>query len=444
MQMDLPSMIFQRLQQFRQTIYDLLGRGKDVLFELMDAALTTSEVTSLVRLSQSPLFRRQWASIYSALKAARLPRKRLMKQLLAEIPCERAPLLAGDASLWPRPEAKTLKDRTFGRGSRGGIRVGQSYSTLAWIPEAEGSWALPLQHERITSFETPGSKGAFQLKQVCRFLPVRPLVAYDRAYGNGRFVNATAEVEADLLLRLAGNRCVWGTPPPYSGRGAPRKHGVKFKLSAPETWPVADETITVDDPKLGQVKVTRWHNYHFRNSPKRPMDILRVEVLQPKGRRRKFKPLWLAWVREKLLPLEQLWKQYLRRFALEHWYRLAKQRLHWTLPQVTTQSAMDAWSNLIVLMSWQLWLARDECSDSPLPWQAAQDKLSPGRVAQAFAVILAAIGTPAKAPKTRGKAPGWPKDKPRTPRPRYPIVKKRASRRKKSVTSPSSNQSKVA
>ncbi len=98
MQMDLPSMIFQRLKQFRQTIYDLLGRGKDVLFELMDAALTTSEVTSLVRLSQSPLFRRQWASIYSALKAARLPRKKLMKQLLAEIPCERAPLLAGDAS----------------------------------------------------------------------------------------------------------------------------------------------------------------------------------------------------------------------------------------------------------------------------------------------------------------------------------------------------------
>ena len=444
MQMDLPSMIFQRLKQFRQTIYELLGRGKDVLFELMDAALTTSEVTSLVRLSQSPLFRRQWGSIYSALKAARLPRKKLMKQLLAEIPCERAPLLAGDASLWHRPEAKTLKDRTFGRGGRGSISVGQSYSTLAWIPEAEGSWALPLQHERITSFETPGSKGAFQLKQVCRYLPVRPLVAYDRAYGNGRFVNATAEVEADLLLRLAGNRCVWGAPPQYSGRGAPRKHGGKFKFSTPETWPVADETIEVDDPKLGQVKVTRWHNYHFRNSPQRPMDILRVEVLQPKGRRRKFKPLWLAWVRETLLPLAQLWKKYLRRFALEHWYRLAKQRLHWTLPQVTTQSAMDAWSHLIVLMSWQLWLARDECSDSPLPWQAAQDKLSPGRVAQAFAVILAAIGTPAKVPKPRGKAPGWPPDKPRTPRTRYPNVKKRAAKRKKSVQSPSSTQPRAA
>ncbi len=437
-------MIFQRLQQFRQTLYDLLGRGKDTLFELMDAVLTSPEVTSLVRFSQSPLFRRQWPSLYSALKTARIPRLKRMKQLLAEVPCDEQPLLAGDTTVWPRPEAKTLKERTFHWGGSGSIGVGQSYSTLAWVPEAEGSWALPLRHERITSFETPVSKGSFQLKQVCRHLPVRPLATYDRAFGNGHFVNATAEVEADLLLRLASNRCVWGAPPPYSGRGAPRKHGVKFKFNDPQTWPVGDETLEVDDPKLGRVKVSRWHTYHFRNSPQRPMDILRVEVVQPKGRRRKFKPLWLAWVRQSLMPLERLWNKYLRRFALEHWYRFAKQRLHWTVPQLTTQSALDAWSDLVVLMSWQLWLARDECVDTPLPWQAAQDKLSPGRVAQAFAVILAAIGTPAKAPKPRGKAPGWPKDKPRRPRPRYPIVKKRASRRKKSAISPRSPQTKVA
>jgi hypothetical protein len=51
----------------------------------------------------------------------------------------------------------------------------QSYSTLAWIPEMSGSWALPLKHERITSFETPVSKAAFQLKQVTEQLCIRPL-----------------------------------------------------------------------------------------------------------------------------------------------------------------------------------------------------------------------------------------------------------------------------
>jgi hypothetical protein len=35
------------------------------------------------------------------------------------------------------------------------VTVGYGYSTLAWIPEAEGSWALPLLHERITSWDSP-------------------------------------------------------------------------------------------------------------------------------------------------------------------------------------------------------------------------------------------------------------------------------------------------
>jgi len=54
----------------------------------------------------------------------------------------------------------------------------------------------------------------------------------------------------------------------------------------------------------------------------------------------------------------------------------------------------------------QLWLAREDGSDHPLPWQSPQDALSPGRVAQAFATILVAIGAPACAPRRRGQAPG--------------------------------------
>jgi len=65
-------------------------------------------------------------------------------------------------------------------------------------------------------------------------------------------VQATEKIEADLLLRLASNRCVWGTPDTYKGRGAPRKHGHKFKFNDPETWPEATETLEVEDPKVGK------------------------------------------------------------------------------------------------------------------------------------------------------------------------------------------------
>ncbi|MBF2066942.1 MAG: hypothetical protein IGS39_21365 [Calothrix sp. C42_A2020_038] len=51
------------------------------------------------------------------------------------------------------------------------VGVGEGYSTIAWVPEASGSWALPLRHERITSYENPIDKAAWQLKQVCRNLP---------------------------------------------------------------------------------------------------------------------------------------------------------------------------------------------------------------------------------------------------------------------------------
>ena len=437
-------MIFEQLQEFRQALYDTLGNSRDALFDLMDAVLVSACIPSFVSLSQSPVFRREWSSTYAALQDSQLSRTKVLKLLVKEIPTQEQPVLAGDLSRWQRPAAKSLKDRTLSGKEGSAITAGHSYSTLAWIPEAAGSWAIPLCHERLTSFETPARRAAFQLKQVTRQLSVRPLAVYDRGYGNASFVNQTAEIEADLLLRLASNRCVYGAPPPYPGRGAPAKHGHKMKLNDPQSWSLPTETVEVDDPKLGRVRVTRWSGYHFRQSAQRPMEIIRVEVLESRDGKRRFAPLWLAWLGETMPPLETLWRSYLRRFAIEHWYRFAKQRLYWTHPQFTSLPASERWSSLMPLLSWQLWLARQDCRDHPLPWQSPQEVLSPGRVAQAFASILAAIGTPALPPKPRGKSPGRAQGEKPSPRPRYPTVKKRASKRKKSEQSLSGSQPGVA
>ncbi len=429
--LNLTSMIFEHLSQFRQSLYGQLGKAKDAVFELMDAVLVSASISSFVSLSQSPVFRRRWPSTYAALHDSRLPQSKLLRQTIAQVETSEQPILAGDRTFWPRRDAKTLRERMFEHNHGAHPTVGHSYSTLAWIPEASGSWALPLRQERISSFETPSKRAAFQLQQVVRQLGVRPLAVYDRGYGNARFVNLTDGIEADLLLRLATNRVVYGPAPAYGGRGAPRKHGVKFKLNDPTTWPVADETIVVEDPQYGQLQIMRWSGFHFKQSPQRPMEIIRVEVLTPVGHKRKFQPLWLAWLGQTLPALQTIWRTYLRRFALEHWYRFAKQRLHWTQPQLSSVKATERWSLLVVLMSWQLWLARNECLDHPLPWQRVHDKLSPGRTAQAFASILAAIGTPAKPPKPRGKSPGRSTGEHPSPRPHYPTVKKRIPRPKK-------------
>jgi hypothetical protein len=92
-------------------------------------------------------------------------------------------------------------------------------------------WALPLRHERITSWENPIDKAVWQLKQVCQDLPSRPITLWDIEYGCAPFVSKTADINADKLMRLRSNLCLWAEPPQYSGRGKPRVHGDKFKLN---------------------------------------------------------------------------------------------------------------------------------------------------------------------------------------------------------------------
>ena len=359
-----------------------------------------------------------------------------MQLYIKQMPVEGRPLKACDHTNWSRPDAVTLQERTFehsGTSIAGDkpITIGQGYSTIAWIPEDSGSWALPLRHERITSWENPIEKAVWQLKQVCEHLPSRPISVWDSEYGCAPFVLKTTDIPADILVRLRSNLCLWGEPDAYSGKGRPKKHGDQFKLNEPTTWSDAASVLELYDPKLQRVRVSLWKNLHFRKAATRPMLVLRVERLDAQGNLRVLKPLWLAWVGEEMPSLEEVWRLYLRRFTIDHWYRFLKQRLHWTVPKLSTPKQCERWSDLMPLMTWEFWLARDIVADNPLPWQKSLGKLTPGRVAQAMGGVLAAIGTPTTSPKPRGKSPGWEPGKPRSRKNRYPTVKKRSNKPRK-------------
>lgn len=164
------------------------------------------------------------------------------------------------------------------------------------------------------------------------------------------------------------------------------------------------------------------------------MTLILVERLNPNKKGLLQKPLWLVFIGEEFLSLELLWSKYLRRFAVDHWYRFIKQRLHWTMPALSTPHQGERWSDLMPLITWQLWLAKDIVEENYLPWQKPQKNLSPGRVAQSMLGLLVEIGTPAKSPKPRGKSTGWQPGKKRNKRTRYPVVKKRKSPEKKPKT----------
>ncbi|WP_019498766.1 NF041680 family putative transposase [Pseudanabaena sp. PCC 6802] len=415
-----------KLEQFRKYTYEIIGNGRDALFDLMDAVLTSRSVSSFVELSLSPLFRREWSSIYEALQDSHPPREDLMKQYIQQMPAAEVTILAGDHTAWSRPYAVTLQERTYehqpqpGVGSKP-VTVGQGYSTIAWIPESEGSFALPLRHERITSFENPIQKAASQLRLVCAEIPGTVLFLGDGEYGCAPFLQQTADIPCIKLLRLRPNRVLYHAPKDYEGHGRPHKHGEKFSLKDSDTWSIPQADITIAEPKLGRLQIRRWPNLHLKQAADHPFTLILVERLDmPES-----KPLWLIWVAKDEPILSEVWQKYLRRFAIEHWYRLVRQRLHWTIPQLSTPAQMETWSDLMPLLTWQLWLARELVQDSPLPWQKPMTKLSPGRVANAFALVLVRIGSPSPDPKPRGKSPGWPLGKKRTQRIRYPTVKKR-------------------
>jgi hypothetical protein len=96
------------------------------------------------------------------------------------------------------------------------------------------------------------------------------------------------------------------------------------------------------------------------------------------------KPVWLWYSRTDAAPdeVDRLWQSFLRRFDLEHTFRLFKQVLGWTAPKLRDPQAADRWTWLIITCHAQLRLARPLAADLRRPWErpAPPGRLTPARV----------------------------------------------------------------
>jgi hypothetical protein len=257
----------------------------------------------------------------------------------------------------------------------------------------------------------------------------RPVVALDSGYDPVQL--ARARLAADLLVRLRSNRTFYRAPAPYAGRGAPRKYGAAFKLRDPTTHGPPDRQATQADPRYGQVRVAVWGALRARGAADVPFTLVRVEVERLPRRTKPPAPLWLAWLGGALpADLLDLWRWYGERFGAEHGFRFLKQGLGWTTVRPAAPAAADRWTWLLALALWQLWLARALVADQRLPWERPLPpaRLTPGRVRRAFTGLLGALGTPARPPKPRGKAPGRRPGQCPGPRPRHPVVRRKRNR----------------
>jgi hypothetical protein len=429
-----------KIIEFRQAIHaNGFGKEQDALIETLDATCMTGAISSFPLLSLSKTFQRQWHSLYKGLERGTIEGEWLSRYLTQHVPSTGIQYFSLDGTAWPRPRARTMDDRQYvyhptPAVKGGSICVGYPYSLLDWVPEAHSSWSLSVSVKRIPSQMTAGEMGIAQIKALSENrsnLPnVLDIVSADGKYGNAKFLRPLQDQNCGLVVRLRRDRILYRAPDPPSQRkrGRPRVHGKRFAFKEPDTWDDPNEVLTLVHAKLGQVKLERWNHLHGKNDADVPVDVVRASIHREKDHSPK--PIWLAWQAPATLPedrvvnVQTIWQAYVHRWPVEPNIRFRKQRLGWTTPQFQHKEIGDRWSWVVALSVWLLFLSRPIVQDHPLPWQKPQHNLTPQRVQQSLPLIFAQVGSPAGKPKVRGKSPGWPPGRRRTPKQRFKVVKK--------------------
>ena len=445
------------LSSFRALLYSrVLRRRRDALFEMLDAVLTGPAVTSAVRISLEPVFRRGWSSVCDALSEGTLDAvafQRLVAPLVAGLtPVGTREIWVIDGSSWSRPDAVTSPERTCCRvpvaGSAGqSIIDGWEWQWLVVIPEAAGSWVLPLSvARRSLAAGTPTELAIAQVRavQAARAATgthhARPLLLLDSSYDIVQMIQA--DLGVDLLCRSATNR-VFYRRPHWSGVGRRPLHGPKVRLADPDSLGAPDHHQCIPDPEHGSVCVDVWEHLHRLEAAPWNVTLIRIHLghYAPRAHRHGApKALWLVWHGSELPPdLADFWRLYGRRFAIEHAFRFLKQELGWTQIRPRAPQTAECWSWLLAMALWQLWMARADVTTSRLPWERlprADQARSPGQVRRAMAAFLLHLGTPARDPRRRGMSPGRQIGECPGRAPRFPAQKRGPPTRRKHQNHP--------
>jgi hypothetical protein len=448
-----------RLAAFRGELYCCFTARADALFEVCDAVLCAEgPVRTLAGLSLAPGHRRGHGALYDAVDHGRAEIGRL-RRAVAGLPLPRAAdgrlVLAVDVSNWLRPGAATSPDRLFchvyGRGKGQAQMIpGWPYSVVAALEPGRTSWTALLDAVRLGPGDDETEVTAAQVRDVVARLAEAGhwsegdpaiLIVFDAGYDVTRLAYLLADLPVELLGRLRSDRVLYFPAPPRApgATGRPSRHGPELKLADPASWPDPQVTTVTETTRYGTAVARSWDRLHPRLTSRAAWEhhdgelpviegtLIRLAVGHLPGDRDP-KPVWLWSSRTGASPgdVDCRWRAFLRRFDLEHTFRLLKQVLGWTAPKIRDPGAADRWTWLIIACHAQLRLARALAADLRRPWErpAAPGRLTPARVRRGFRNIRAKTASPAGAPKPGKPGPGRPPgSKNRCPATRHDVGK---------------------
>jgi len=472
-----------QLQQFREGLYQILGPCRDAAIDLVDALSSNLTARSVVELSLSSLFRRTYSSITDAItywfqasepekeeEERRAREKELARLIGGYLPSPQRRkfwLFGTDVVPIPRLYAEKLADRTFVyqpnviRGNKP-VTIGHAYSAQVFFPEKlhrdAPPWVVPMIMHRVHSTEKATVVGAEQMATLMEdetqpFHRALCVHVGDCVYSSVQFLGRVGHYRQLVnISRAASNRVFYRqfqAEPGAKKPGHPRWYGDRFSLKESTTWGSPDETAeTTFTTKKGQtyrVQLQGWHNLLMRGKKGLPMHrypftLVRAVVLDEQDKQVFKRAMWLIVMGERRgeLSLVEIWDAYAQRYDIEHYFRFGKQRLLMAAYQTPEVAHEENWLQIVQVVTVQLWLARELANVQLRKWERYLPKrkdgtTSPSQVQRDFERIIRQVGTPARAPKRRGKSPGRTKGTRPPHRQRHPVIKKHRKTRKKAA-----------
>ena len=441
-----------QFSQFRLQLYQMhFNKRDDSLMDLVDALASNTQAHSVVELSLSPLFRRDYNSLFKAIAQYQSV---WVHQNLAQLAAPSLPhpqkrpfyLLGVDVTSCSRPYASRLADRGFVYQPNPiwvnkPITVGHQYSSVFLLPEKTTSnsypWVIPLSTKRVVKWDDQQKVGAAQIRLLMEdaLLPFSQQLCAevaDSSYGKPSYLGANRDhTNLVSIIRVSSNRVFYHQPEASEkttewGRwGHPTWYGTRFTLQDKASRPIPDAKVithfTNRKGRVYRVEIEAWDNLlmHGERKPELismqnyPFTLLRIRRYNAQNELMDSKPMWLIVIGENRhrLSLEEIWVAYCQRYDIEHFFRFGKQRLLMNRYQTPEVEHEENWWHLAHLAYLQLWIARQYASNQPRPWERYLPRMkqktpSPAMVQRNLGAIIRQFGTPAAIPKRRGYSPG--------------------------------------
>lgn len=282
-------------EQFLKTVYSSLTKRSDSYLEMALALASSSQIESVVSLSESPLYRRKFSSIYETLSEVEWDEATLLKAEL-DLFNESCELLAGyevysgDSTFIKRNEAKTLSSRVMKRFANGELAYGQESYWMMRLSNPKNSWAGVALVERLAETETVTKMATKQMRLLSKHNQNKKLYVFDAGHGLELLEAQKGCQNTQVILRVKGHQVFYYLPS-YKGKGRPPKVGERFKLSEVKKETDSQYTIIFKNKTL---RISTWSGLQTAQFMDIPLMMLKLEFMDSTGKPVFDKPIWLV------------------------------------------------------------------------------------------------------------------------------------------------------